>query len=120
MKGVTPYQLEMLQKMVELQECNKQLPDFDQLLGRLTWKPTKASAQFTIRAVIGKGLIKKEALQSRRGRLRVCYSLTEDGKLVLDPRVVKTLEPLKTSAEADLFDPRKGSDEFNLEEFFEE
>lgn len=116
MKGVTPYQLEILQHLTALQAKTGQLADFDQLLERLSWKPTKASAQFTIRALIGKGLVEKAPLQSRRGRNRVCYSLTEDGKLALDPR---RPEPIKSSAEAELFNPELDDDMVELNEFLE-
>lgn len=84
MKGVTPYQLEMLQAVGGAPEGAP--IDFDSLLEKLSWKPKKESAQFTIRACITKGLMVKTDLQLRRGRLRVCYELTEDGKRVLDPR----------------------------------
>lgn len=86
MKGVTPYQLEIIQKLAAIEKKTGKLPDFDQLLAELSWTPSKESAQFPIRAVITKGLVKKAPLEFRRGRKRVCYQLTESGRLVLDPR----------------------------------
>lgn len=85
MKGITPYQLELLQH-VSAAPADSPL-DFDQLLEKLSWCPSKEAAQFTIRAVIAKKLIaKKSDLVLRRGRKRVCYLLTADGRAVLDPR----------------------------------
>lgn len=86
MKGITPYQLEILKTLHAVEKETKTLTDFDQLLSRLSWGPSKASAQFTIRAVIAKSFIEKSGIQTRRGRNRVCYKLTENGKAVLDPR----------------------------------
>lgn len=87
MKGVTDKQLEALQLVsVGATAGSGDAIDFDQLLERLTWKPTKQSAQFTIRALIAKGLITKAGQLLRRGRLRVVYQMTKAGKLVLDPR----------------------------------
>lgn len=84
MKGVTPYQLEILQHVARGGDDG--LLDFDQLLDLLSWMPTKESSQFTIRAVVKKGLLSKGELTYRRGRRRVLYSLTPDGQAVLDPR----------------------------------
>jgi hypothetical protein len=69
------------------------LVDMDQLLDRLSWVPTKESAQFIIRAVIQKGLVEKAGIQGRRGRNRVCYKLTPAGMLVVDPRAPMTPGP---------------------------
>lgn len=85
MKGLTPYQFEILQIVRAGTEDG--LVDFDQLLNKLSWQPSKESAQFTIRAICAKGLLKKaEVLQLRRGRKRVCYQLTAEGEAYLDPR----------------------------------
>lgn len=108
MKGVTTYQLELLQRLVEIYRETGKLADFDQLLTRLSWNPTKESAQFTIRAVIKKGFVEKTPLEYRRGRKRVCFRVTEQGMLVLDPRGVveaaveaKAAESLPTAAETE-------------------
>lgn len=85
-KGLSGYQLELIQLMAALQKENRCLPDFDQLITRLSWTPTKAAAQFTIRALIKKGLIEKFGLSHRRARIRICYRLTDVGQQVLDPR----------------------------------
>ena len=88
MKGITKYQLEILNKVRDVERDTGRLADFDQVLESLSWAPTKDAAQFTIRAVIAKGFIEKAPLEQRRGRKRVCYQMTKSGKLVLDPRGV--------------------------------
>lgn len=82
--SLTPYQFELLRVVGE--GTPEEPVDFDQLLERLSWAPKKESAQFVIRAVIEKGLMAKTDLKLRRGRRRVCYILTTQGRLVLDPR----------------------------------
>lgn len=84
MRGMTANQLEILQH-VGAGGPDGPL-DFDQLLERLTWKPSKESAQFPIRALVKRGLLLKGELEYRRGRRRVMYHLTEEGRLTLDPR----------------------------------
>jgi hypothetical protein len=85
-RGLTKYQVEILQ---HLQGADQNEPlDFDQLLEKLSWEPSKESAQFSLRALTAKSLIaKSETLRLRRGRKRVCYLLTKDGATALDPRL---------------------------------
>lgn len=87
MKGVTPYQFEALLKVREIEAASGRLADFDQVLEKLSWTPSKESAQFTIRAIIAKGFMEKMPVETRRGRNRVLYRVTEKGKRALDPRV---------------------------------
>lgn len=85
MRGITRRQLEMLTH-ISAGGSDGDL-DFDQLLDKMSWTPSKESAQFMIRAAVEKGHILKLAeLQLRRGRRRVCYQLTREGRLALDPR----------------------------------
>jgi DNA-binding PadR family transcriptional regulator len=93
LKGVTPYQFEILTTLGRLEALGERLADFDQLLETLSWTPSKESAQFTIRAMVGKKFIEKAPLESRRGRNRVCYRLLEAGKAVLDPRRMAPEKP---------------------------
>lgn len=54
--------------------------DLDQLIDGLAYKPTKASIQFSIRALIKRGLIEKGAThEKRRGRQRVLILATPLG-----------------------------------------
>lgn len=57
--------------------------DLDQLLERLSYKPTKQSIQFSIRALIAHGLIQKDAPEKRRGRTRTLISLTREGQMMI-------------------------------------
>jgi hypothetical protein len=86
MKGVTDYQLEILRHVSEAPESDPL--DFDQLLEKLSWAPSKESAQFPIRSLVSKKLLAKGPLTLRRGRKRVVYLLTEEGRILLDPRLV--------------------------------
>lgn len=53
--------------------------DIDLLMERLSYKPSKQSLQFSIRALVQKGWITKVYL-NRRERPRVCFHPTETGK----------------------------------------
>jgi DNA-binding MarR family transcriptional regulator len=57
--------------------------DLDQLIERLSYKPSKQSIQFSIRALIAHGLIQKDASEKRRGRTRTIISLTKQGEIMI-------------------------------------
>jgi DNA-binding MarR family transcriptional regulator len=57
--------------------------DLDQILERLSYKPTKQSLQFSIRALIAHALIQKDAPEKRRGRVRTLISLTKTGEAMI-------------------------------------
>lgn len=57
--------------------------DMDQLLDRLPYQTSKQSMQFSIRALIKHGMVEKKGTELRRGRRRVCYSLTPLGYKVV-------------------------------------
>jgi hypothetical protein len=84
LRGLTAYQLELLGYVRA--GIDGKCVDLDQLLERLSWKPTKQSLQFTIRALISKGVLMKADPEVRRGRKRVCFALTLAGRSVFDPR----------------------------------
>lgn len=87
MKGLTARQLELLQSVKAGSPDG--IIDFDQLLASLSWRPTKESAQFVIRALVRKGFLQKCEPEFRRGRMRVRYILTAEGEVLLDPRLAK-------------------------------
>lgn len=60
--------------------------DLDQLLERLSYRTSKQSIQFSIRALIKHGLIEKSASEKRRGRTRTLLSLTELGEQMVGVR----------------------------------
>lgn len=64
--------------------------DLDLLLDNLPYVTTKESMQFSIRALVARGLIEKTAPTLRRGRKRVCYGLTVDGVEVLTGKPSET------------------------------
>lgn len=53
--------------------------DIDQILERLSYGPSKQSFQFSLRALITKGLVEKSARESRRGRERQTITPTALG-----------------------------------------
>ena len=53
--------------------------DLDELIQGVPYETTKASIQFIIRNLIGKGLIYKQTSEKRRARRRVVISPTTDG-----------------------------------------
>lgn len=57
--------------------------DLDQIIERLSYKTSKESIQFSIRALISRELIVKCEHENRRGRKRVVIGLTEPGKSIL-------------------------------------
>ena len=52
------------------------LIDLDQLLERVQYEVTKSSMQFSIRALIKRGLVIKRGTEIRRGKSRMTYQLT--------------------------------------------
>ncbi len=67
--------------------------DLDQVIERVDYKPTKAAIQFTIRALIGHGLIEKAGADVRRDRQRVLLAPT-----VLGMHFAKALKPSLAAA----------------------
>lgn len=59
--------------------------DMDMLLEMLPYETTKQSMQFSIRALIRRGLIEKKGTELRRGRNRIVYSVT--------PKAVESFDP---------------------------
>lgn len=54
-------------------------PDLDEVLERVRYSTTKASLQFSIRALIKHGLVEKRGVEKRRGRHRVVLEATPIG-----------------------------------------
>lgn len=93
------------------------LVDMDQLLERITYKTSKESMHFTLRALIRNGLITKANREIRRGRSRVLFEVTELGKSVAQAGVSPTasfVEPTQGSIEAELDDLFFNSEEPSL------
>lgn len=56
--------------------------DLDQIIERLSYKPTKDAIQFSIRNLITKGVIQKAGTEKRRDRRRVLIAPTDLGKSI--------------------------------------
>ena len=70
--------------------------DLDQLLMRLSYSPTKQSMQFSIRALIRRGLVFRGEHENRRNRKRVLLVPTDLARKVISDRilsVITTKEP---------------------------
>jgi hypothetical protein len=78
MRGLTDKQAEILKTVCR---CNPDgtFLDLDQLLDRLTYKPTKEALQFSLRFLINRGLIEKKPVELRRGAKRRVIAGTADG-----------------------------------------
>ena len=72
--------------------------DLDEIVERASYKPTKASIHFSIRALVKHGLIEKLGLEKRRGRSRVLISATALGREYMGPRASASIA---TSVEED-------------------
>lgn len=83
---LTTKQLELL-RIIGERNPDGGATDLDQILERLSYQPTKQSAQFSIRALIAHGLIQKDASEKRRGRTRTIISLTKAGQIMVGKRV---------------------------------
>lgn len=59
--------------------------DLDQLIERIDYKTTKASMQFSIRALIKNGFLIKQPREKRRGRSHVIISPTKKGYETFGP-----------------------------------
>ena len=93
LRGVTAYQMEILEAVRSHAAAGAEI-DLDQMLDTLSWKPTKQSLQFSIRALIAKRMIQKTGFQVRRGRKRVCFNLDVEGLAVFDPRLASAPPPV--------------------------
>ena len=69
--------------------------DLDELLDRIAYRTTKSSMQFSIRALLRRGLITKE-LCTRRGARRVCFIPSKRCRQIMgyynDPSYIEELD----------------------------
>lgn len=75
---LTDKQLEVLRVIAEA-NTDGTLADLDEVIERVSYKPTKQAIQFSIRALIGHELIEKRGAEKRRGRNRVLLAATPLG-----------------------------------------
>jgi hypothetical protein len=72
------------------------LIDLDELLERLSYKPSKDSIHFSIRALVKHELVEKRGVEKRRGRQRGLLGVTVLGQhfaAANSPRPVSLVEP---------------------------
>ncbi len=82
---LTPKQIDML-ILIAKGNADGTLIDLDQLMERAAHQPTKASLQFSVRAMIASGLIEKAGTEKRRDRRRVLFKATALGQHYVGPR----------------------------------
>lgn len=83
---LTVKQIQILQTINQHWLTHRQEIDVDQLLESLPYQTTKQSMQFSIRALIKKGVILKCECEVRRGRQRRILKITDHGKRLLGIR----------------------------------
>ncbi len=64
---------------VKKRNADGSLLDLDQLIERVDYDVTKQAIQHTLRYMVEKGVVEKAGRESRRGRSRVLYKVTELG-----------------------------------------
>ena len=72
---LTEKQLEVIRVIAEA-NTDGTPADLDEILERVSYKPTKQAIQFSIRALIEHGLIEKVGSENRRGRRRTLIAAT--------------------------------------------
>lgn len=78
MRGLSEKQAEILKHIVRM-NADGSFIDLDQLLERLSYKPSKDALQFSIRHLVGRNLIEKKPVEYRRGAKRRLFAPTALG-----------------------------------------
>ena len=76
---LTPKQVELL-NIIQKANPDGTLIDMDELLERASYKPTKESMHFSIRALIVRGLIEKGDREKRRHAVRATFRILPLGQ----------------------------------------
>jgi len=103
---LTNKQREILALIIEGNEDGSAV-DMDQLLERISYKPSKDALHFSIRYLSAKGMIEKSGLEKRRGRSRSTISPTAEGMLTakgVTRLVDREKVTVVSEAESDLLD----------------
>lgn len=77
--NLTTKQIELL-RVIGAGNGPDQPCDLDEILDRVRYETTKASLQFSIRALVAHGLVEKLPTEKRRGRQRRPIAVTELGR----------------------------------------
>lgn len=91
--NLTCVQIELLQ-VIGNANHDGTLIDMDQLLEKISYKTSKQSMQFSLRALVNKGLIEKKPRTKRRGQSRLIIDLTELGRQTIGIRKKSWLEDI--------------------------
>lgn len=78
MRNLSAKQTEILTVIVRMNPDGT-FVDLDQLIERLSYKPSKEAIQFSLRHLIGRELIEKKPVELRRGAQRRVFSPTIHG-----------------------------------------
>jgi DNA-binding MarR family transcriptional regulator len=97
---LTKKQVELMSIIIRKNEDGSAV-DLDQILARLSYVTTKQSLQFSIRALVQKGLIVKQELEKRGSHARRTVVATDYGRQVLGPRDSKSSKTYIVSVEED-------------------
>jgi len=79
---LTAKQIELL-RVINQGNTDGSPTDLDEVIERVSYKPTKQSIQFSIRALIAHGLIEKGTGEKRRGRVRAIIKITPAGATIM-------------------------------------
>lgn len=74
--------------------------DLDEILERIRYETTKASLQFSIRALIKHGFIEKAGTEKRRGRQRVVIKATELGRQMVQVGAASSQSIIETDEDS--------------------
>lgn len=80
---LTDKQIQIITTIHAHQQDQEEDIDFDQLLEELPYRTSKESMQFSIRALIKKGMVSKGDYVTRRGRSRRTFAVTVFAKTML-------------------------------------
>lgn len=75
---LTAKQIELL-RVIAAGNGDASPADLDEILDRVRYETSKQSLQFSIRALVDRGIIEKKGIQKRRGRQRQVIGATQLG-----------------------------------------
>jgi DNA-binding PadR family transcriptional regulator len=96
--NLTAKQIELI-RVISLASC-----DLDEILERVRYQTTKQSLQFSLRALIGHGLIEKKGPEKRRGRMRQVIQITSLGSAYGSQKEEQDPNPVVATVEVDDLD----------------
>ncbi len=95
---LTERQLELL-KVIGAGNPDGTVADLDQIIERASYKPTKASIQFSLRALEAHELIERAGTEKRRARQRALWKVTAMGQHYFNYHTHTSAPPVVTSVD---------------------